>query len=122
VPTKKEERLILVRKQGGISPLTGRLLAGKRLETHHDVELYQGGLNVRANKQALSIAEHLALHFRRSVDPNRDQETRQREQDLVRGRWKQLTVQEQREMVRVALELTGLRIRVTPKGTILGHK
>jgi hypothetical protein len=116
VSAKKWERNEIANEQGWLSPLTGRSLLNKRLDTHHDVELWEGGLNVRANKVVLPIAEHIAVHLKRALDHNRNRETRKREWDTVTGRCRELTKIEMIEMKKVAYELTGKRIEVTRGG------
>jgi hypothetical protein len=110
VSVKKEERLMIVREQGGLSPLTGRPLVGQRLETHHIVELCEGGLNERSNKQALPITEHLAEHMLRSFDPRRNEEQRIRELDTVFGRLNELSLTEKKDLSELIYSFSGRKI------------
>ena len=113
---KSWERNEIAEEQGWLSPVTGRSLLNKRIETHHDVELWEGGLDVRANKVVLPIAEHIAEHLKRALDHNRNQETRSREWDIVKGRCREMTKLEMIEMKKVTYELTRKRIKVTRGG------
>jgi hypothetical protein len=85
-------------------------LRGKRLETHHVQEICEGGNNNRNNLQALPIAEHLAEHFRRWLDPQASEEDRLRELDTVFGRLSELTPAENRELSEAIFMISGRRI------------
>lgn len=106
----KKERELLIEKQGGLSPVTGKALEG-RLETHHVKELVEGGKNELNNKQAIPIEEHLAVHFVRSREVNREGIDQRRELDTVMGRLDELTNMESKKMSEVIYQKTGIRVR-----------
>lgn len=110
--TKKQERLEIINEQKGLSPLTGKPLENKRVETHHIKELWEGGSNFRSNKQALPISEHLAEHLLRSFDPGKDKDERVRELDIVLGRKHQLTRSEKSDFSDVVYLFSGRKIHI----------
>jgi len=106
----KEIRDSLFERQGGRSPLSGKPLNGGRLEIHHIRELYEGGSGEIGNLQLVTMAEHLAEHYRRSKDSSRSAGDRLRELDTVLGRISELTGGERRELSEAIWEQVGVRV------------
>ncbi|HCU54909.1 hypothetical protein A2574_00340 [Candidatus Shapirobacteria bacterium RIFOXYD1_FULL_38_32] len=95
--SKGETRQILMDKQGGVSPLTGRRLSGI-LERHHVKELANGGDKFSlANQQLIPRAEHVGEHLVRSRDTRRTPEDQEREWHTAMGRISELNDDELRD-------------------------
>ena len=106
----KKKREALEQKQAGVSPLTGDVLAGRRLEKHHIKEKHDGGKEGLDNEQLIPITEHLAEHLRRSMVARTERE-RLRELDTVMWRLPELTEEERREFNELIPRLTGKNVK-----------
>jgi hypothetical protein len=111
--TKAQERQILIERQNGLSPITGKPIAGKRLETDHIKRRADGGANSKQNEQALPIGEHIAKHMYRAIDISLPLRVRNQEMDTAYQRYLgQLSRDEKEEFADTMKVLTGSRVKL----------